>query len=155
MKIYINNFDLNILNIFIDDVISVSNLFKETESYIELFTDSGIYQIDNKFIYLLQPVDKPIIKYYNYYKDLTLIADPSYFEKELTNCINGNNHYSIQLKKEIYKMDTNTKFKLIIESILINEKYSPNNIYFECETELNINDLFNKRELIEFLSMLN
>ena len=155
MKIYINNFNLNILNILINNNIFISYLIKDTENYIELFTDSGIYQINNKAIYLLEPIDKEICKYNNYYKNLSLIVDPSYFKKQLTYCINGDNHFSRQIKREFYKINSNTKIKLVIESCLIDNKYNPNDIYFECENEIIINDLFIKQELIEFLSILN
>ena len=152
MNIYINNFDLNILNILMNNI---NYLIKDIENYIELFTDSGIYQINNKSIYLLEPIDKEISKHNNYYKNLSLIVDPSYFKKQLTYCVNGNNHFSIQIKRELYKLNSNTKIKLVIESTLIDNEYKPNDIYFECENEISINDLFIKQELIEFLSLLN
>jgi hypothetical protein len=155
MKIYINNLNLNILNVLINNNKFISFLIKHTENYIELFTDFGIYQINNKSIYLLEPVDKEISKHNNYYNKLSLIVDPSYFKKQITYCINGDNHFSIQIKREFYKINSNSKIKLVIESRLINNEYNPNDIYFECENEISINDLFIKQELIEFLSILN
>jgi hypothetical protein len=154
MKIYINNFDLNILNKLMNNIL-ISYLIKHTENYIELFTDCGIYQINNKAIYLLEPIDKKMCKYNNYYKNFSLIVDPSYLKKELIYCVNGDNHFSRQIKREFYKINSNAKIKLVIESCLIDNIYNPNDIYFECENEISINDLFVKQELIEFLSILN
>jgi hypothetical protein len=155
MKIYINNFNLNILDSLKDDIINLHDFIKETEVFIELFTDFGIYRIDNKTIYLLEPIDKDIIKYNNFYNNLTFILDSSYFEKKTINYINGNKHYSVQIKRELYKINSDSKVKLIIESQLIDNEYKPNDIYFECQNEININDLFIKQELIVFLSTLN
>ena len=104
---------------------------------------------------MLEPIDKEICKYNNYYNNLSLIVDPSYFKKELTSCVNGGNHHSKQIKREFYKINSNTKIKLVIESCLVNNKYHSYDIYFECENEISINDLFIKQELIEFLSILN
>ena len=51
MRIYINNFNLDILN-------DISELFKEhmtnSDIYIELYTNDGIYHIEEKKIYFLE-----------------------------------------------------------------------------------------------------
>jgi hypothetical protein len=44
---------------------------------------------------------------------------------------------------------------MVIKYILNEEKFIPNDIYFETEKDVDINDLFIKKEIIEFLSVLN
>lgn len=152
MKIYIDKFNINIL----EDVIDILADFKmKTIDYIELFTNEGIYEIYDKYIYELNQIDKEIVKYNNYYKNYNLIIDTSYYIKEKTNSINGIKHLSRQVSKNIYKINPTYKLKLVIENIIHNNKIKPNNIFFECDDKININDLFIKQEIIEFLSALN
>ena len=75
MKIYINNFNLDLLK-------DISDIFKEyfinSETYIKLYTNEGIYRIEDKKIYLKNPVDKDIKIYNKYFNNFTLIVDESY-----------------------------------------------------------------------------
>lgn len=154
MRLYIDNFNIEILDEY-SELLKKYDLNKSIENYIELFTDSGIYKINNNCIYLLESIDKEIIKYNNYFKNLTLISDSSEFTNNPTTYINGENHISTQIKREIYKHKLDSKMKLVIESYLNENEYKSNNIYFECKNEINIKDLFIKQEIIEFLSILN
>jgi hypothetical protein len=55
MKIYINNLNLEIINDLSD--ILQENLIK-TDNYIELYTNEGIYRIEDKTTYYLDVNDK-------------------------------------------------------------------------------------------------
>ena len=59
------------------------------------------------------------------------------------------------LLKNYYQLNNKSSVNLVIEYHCKNSKFIPNNIYFELEKTININDLFIKNELIEFLSILN
>ena len=152
MKIYINNFNLDILN-------DIADLFKDqlinTEKYIKLFTDSGIYRIDKKKINTLEQVDKDVKIYDNYYNKFSLIVDYSYFNKEQVNSILGETHISLQIIKQYYKINKNSDLQLVITYLNYNNKPTANDIYFEINKEVNINDVQIKNEIIEFLSLLN
>lgn len=152
MKIYINNLNLNILN-------ELSNKFKknliDSETYTVLYTEEGIYQIYNKAIYSLQQVDKEIKIYKNFFDEYTLIVDQSHYNKYTENSLHGNKHLPIQIKKNIYKLNNKSELKLVIEYSLENSKFVENDIYFELEKEIDINEVFIKKEIIEFLSLLN
>ena len=152
MKIYINNFNLDILN-------DVSEVFKEylikTETHIKLYTDEGIYQIDDQKICFLDTCDEDIQIINNYYKNFTVIVDPSSFNKNIVSSIHGQTHLSFQIKKKYYKMNKNSNVQMIIKYCLNDNKFVPNDIYFESDKNIDINDLFIKKEIIEFLSMLN
>lgn len=154
MRLYIDNFNIEILDEY-SKLLQRYDLNKSTENYIELFTDSGIYNINNNCIYLLEVIDREITKHKNYFNNLTLISDLSNFTKTKSSYINGEKHFSSQVKREIYKHKLDSKIKLVIESYLNDNEYNFNNIYFECINEINITDLIIKQEIIEFLSILN
>jgi hypothetical protein len=155
MKIYINNLNLDIINNIID-------IFKDylvySENLLNVYTDQGIYMINDKDVFILTPIDKDIQMFENYYKNFTLILDPSFLNKEQTTSINGETHLSIKIKKDFYKMNKKTNIQMIVEYNNNNNKVVPNDIYFEIDKNNDINDineLFIKNEIIEFLSLLN
>jgi hypothetical protein len=152
MKIYINNFNLDILN-------DIANLFKEnlfdTKTYIQLYTNENIYAIDNKNIYVLDIIDKDIKQYEKFYKNFTLIVDPSYSNKQQVNSIHGETHLSFETKKNYYKFNNNSNINLVIKFNIVDSKLLPVDIYFKIDKDIDINDIFIKKELIEFLSVLN
>jgi hypothetical protein len=152
MRIYINNFNLDILN-------DISDLFKEymtnSEIYIELYTNEGIYHIEEKKIYFLDTYDKDIKIFDNYCNNFTLISDPSFFKKSACSSIQGDTHLALQTKKNMYKIHQSSEIQMVIKYILREDSFIPNDIYFESENNVDINDLFIKKEIIDFLSILN
>ena len=152
MKIYINNLNLDILNY-------ISDLFHDklnySENYINVFTDEGIYLINDKDVFLLNSMDKDIITYEKFYKGFTLIVDPSFFKRDKVTSINGETHLSFQIKKDHYKMNKNSDIEMVIEHYFQNNKFSPNDIYFEFKKDIPIDEILVKQEIIEFLSVLN
>jgi hypothetical protein len=153
MRVYINNFNLDILN-------DISDLFKEyminSETYIRLYTNEGIYHIEGKKIFLLEPCDKDIKIFDNYYNKISLIVDTSFFNKQICTSVHGDTHLSLQTKKNTYQINPSCEIKMVIEYISNNDgKFIPNDIYFETEKDIDINDLFIKKEINEFLSVLN
>ena len=154
MKIYINNYNLNILKDIQD---TLQKEFINSENYIQLYTNEGIFRIEKNIIYSLDPVDIDIKIYERYFHDFTLIVDLSYFKKNTTKTINGNIHLSTSIKKDFYKINKQSKLQLVIENIeqINSGHYIPSDIYFELDVLTDINELFIKQEIIEFLSMLN
>lgn len=152
MKIYINNLNLDLLK-------DISELFKEylinSETYIKLYTNEGIYRIEDKKIYLLDSCDKDIKIINNYYNNFSLIIDPSFFHKHNISSIHGDKHLSFQTKKHYFKIDKKSAIQLVIKYCSNNNIFIPNDIYFETDIDIDINDPFIKKEIIEFLSVLN
>lgn len=152
MKIYINNLNLDIIN-------EISELFKEnltrTDKYIELYTNEGVYRVEDKAIYLLDITDKDIQIFEKYYNIFTLIVDASFFDKKNTSSIHGETHQSFQITENYYKLDKNSCILLVIKYNLDKTKLTPCDVYFESNKDININDVFIKKEIIEFLSVLN
>jgi len=166
MKIYIDHFNLHIL----PDIIKTLSKYKDnSEDYLQLYSPEGIYLIDQNSTMKLKPVDHDIIILKQFYKELTLIVDPSYYIIEKTNQISPE-HIIAKVKKEIYKFPNTNLIKLVIESEKVNEPesmfnflnknnsengYIPKDIYFELPNGSNIKDALVKEELIVFLSNLN
>ena len=152
MRIYINNFNLDILN-------DISDLFKEyfinSQTYIQLYTNEGIYRVEGKNIYFLDPSDKDIKIFEKYYNHFTLIYDPSFFNKYMCYSIQGDKHLALQTNIKYYKINPSSEIQMAIEYILNEDKFIPNDIYFETEKNIDINDPFIKKEINEFLSVLN
>lgn len=152
MKIYIDRFNLDILN-------NISELFKEylvtTDIYIALYTSEGIYRIEEKQTYLLDVYDKSIRSYEKYYEGFTLIVDNSYFIKNKINSVLGDTHLSFHTKELYYKLNKKSSLALVLKYTLGDSKPTPNDIYFEIDKDIDINEPFIKKEIIEFLSVLN
>ena len=152
MKIYINNFNLDLLN-------NIANKLKEninnTKIYIQLYTEQGIFTIDNKSIHKLNPIDISIIIFENYYNDFTLVVDTSYFVKEKVTSVIGITHLSFETKQIYYKINNKSDLSLVIEYHYEKNNFNPNDIYFELHKDVDLNDIFVKKEIIEFLSLLN
>jgi hypothetical protein len=152
MKIFINNFNIDILN-------DISELFKEfltnCEIYIRLYTNEGIYRVEDKKIYFLEAIDKDIKVINNYYKNYSIIVDPSFYKEYNVSSIHGDSHLSLEIKQYCYKINPASEIKLIMSYISNKGNLIPNDIYFESSKDIDINDIFIKKEIIEFLSVLN
>ena len=154
MKIYINNLNLN----FLKDIQGIlEKHYINCENYIQLYTNEGFFRIEKNNIYSLEPVDIDVKIYEKYFNDFTLIVDLSYFKKTSITCIYGNNHLSTSIKRDIYKINKQSKLQLVIENHEsdLSGHYNPSDIYFELDGNNNINELFIKQDIIEFLSLLN
>jgi hypothetical protein len=169
MKIYINHFNLDILS---DLIKNLSDYHIKSEEYIQLYSTDGIYMIDQGSTIKMNPIDHDIIILNNFYKNFTLIVDPSFYIAEKTSQIPPE-HVTTKLKREIFSINknNNTKhIKLIIETEIKNEsdeafyflnKINTENdvkykdIFFEMPNDTNVNDALVKKEIIEFLSLLN
>jgi hypothetical protein len=152
MKIYIDKFNLDILN-------NISELFKEylvnTDIYITLYTSEGIYRIEDKHSYLLDVCDKNIRSYEKYYENFTLIVDASHFIKNKVNSVIGDTHLSFHTKELYYKLNKKSSIALVLKYNLGDNKHISEDIYFEIDKDIDINEPFIKKEIIEFLSVLN
>ena len=65
------------------------------------------------------------------------------------------NHFSKKINKRFFSLNRETKIQLIIESLILDDFTQPYDIYFEIDENINIMDNLIKKEIIEFLSLLN
>jgi hypothetical protein len=158
MKIYINNFNIDLLDSIIKQL---DDNYVGSETYIQIYSTDGVYQINEKNITKLKPNDKSIKIFEKYYENFTLIVDESYYTKEIMNCLNPE-HTSTNVKRCFFKINKTSFLNLVVEGIeSINfskkNKYNINSsdIYFEISDSIDINDALVKKEIIVFLSLLN
>jgi hypothetical protein len=162
MKIFINHLNLDALPELLK---SLNNNYINSETYIQIYSSDGIYEINNSLSKKLIPIDSDIKILENYHENFTLIVDESYYGMEEVFQIN-NDHISRKMKKCFFELNKNSKIKLVIEGEVLDDKHfykrisneygiAPNDIYFELPEKTNINDALVKNELIVFLSLLN
>ena len=162
MKIYINHLNLDALPELLK---SLNNKYINSETYIQIYSSDGIYETNNSSSKKLIPTDNDIQILENYHENFTLLVDTSYYVVEEVFQIN-NEHISRKIKRCFFKLNKNSKIKLVIEGEALDDKHfykrisneygiSPNDIYFDLPENTNINDALVKNELIEFLSCLN
>jgi hypothetical protein len=161
MKIYINNFNVQILDKIVK---KLNEQYVSSETYIKIYSIDGIYQINEKNTNKQIVHDTNVKIYENFYEDFTLIVDNSYCELESVNQIHPDN-ISTCIKRNFFKIDSNYNLQLVIEGIFLDDMISPinsknnnikhNDIYFELPNNTDINDALVKKEIIVFLSLLN
>ena len=162
MKIYINHLNLDALPELLK---TLNNNYINSETYIQIYSSDGIYEINNTSSKKLMPIDNDIQILENYHENFTLLVDPSCYGVEEVFQIN-NDHISIKMKRCFFEFNKNSKIKLVIEGEVLDDKHfykrisneygiAPNDIYFELPEKTNITDALVKKELIVFLSCLN
>jgi hypothetical protein len=154
MKIYIENFNLTILN---EIEKAFHDVLVNSDAIIDVYTNEGIFNIEGNNSFILDPQDKEVKIIKNYFDNYNLIIDYSYFKKTKINSIYGNKHITKKIIRNYYKLNKHSKISLVIdiEENIDNNELIPNDIYFQCNEDININELFIKQEIIEFLSALN
>lgn len=164
MKLYINNLNINILGKLMN---SLDKYFAFATNFIQIYSTDGIYQVDEKIVHKLTYIDADVEFINNYYNQFSLIKDDTHCTKEPTTYINPS-HISITIKQYCYKFVPTSNLKLIIEgnvndknsskiknSLSQYDNISPDNLYFELPDNTDINNHYIKKEIIEFLSLLN
>ena len=127
MKIYINNFNIDILPSIIK---SLTEYYINSETYIQIYSEDGIFQINDTSTKKQNITDKEIQIFKEYYENFTLIADPSYYTLEQTYNI-PSEHLSTTVKRCFFTPDKNSIFKLVIEGNILeeNNKNNKNSMY--------------------------
>jgi hypothetical protein len=166
MKIYINNFNIDLLPNIMNNI---KEQYIDSETYIQIYAIDGIYQVNNNIIKKLNVTDNDIKMYKNYFENFTLIGDPSYYTTEEVNKI-PLDHISTKVKRCFFQINKKSDIKLVIEGTVIEEtlfakktatnsntdyNINPTDIYFEITDNIDINDALIKKEIIVFLSLLN
>jgi hypothetical protein len=161
MRIFIDHFNLDALPAILS---KLSDHLVKTETYTQVYSIDGVYRIDSTKITKLTAVDSNIEILKDYYSPFTLIVDRSYFTEETSNVIDPY-HIFTKINRSIFEINKNSNIKLVIEGMYVEDhnifhksdsfNMVPNNIYFEGANNLDITDALVKKELIEFLSLLN
>ena len=144
MKIYIKNINLNYIDL---DNINIKNLSMTSNIYNYIYSDSGIFLIQNNYICKLIPNDIPCeIESFN---NIDFMVDYSnyIFRKDIYNI--PYNHIVHSIEKIQYRYNTDSQVSLILEKI----KDKITDIYFES-SEKKLSTIL-KGEIIKYLSLFN
>lgn len=164
MRVYINQLNIELSPQFAS---MFQSYFQKKYSYMEVFTDEARYHIDSKHVHRVEVLDKEIVSYPGFYKNVTLVVDHSTYTKQRTSSVCGQQHVAHTVCNYVYRMPSHTHIQLVIQYRQQGIKETPWDIYFEVldinlkkgkdqqlVTKRDIDDLFVKNELIEFLSHL-
>jgi DNA polymerase elongation subunit (family B) len=149
MKIYIENYNINKLankmTLFVN-----GNYYSETKNELFIYSDDGFFKIDDKNILKINVISDKV----NRTQSKGLIIDESKIMYETCNYIPFN-HVSEKVTKFIYKINSKSKLKLVIEGFYEENIFLPKDFYFETNIEEKICNPIIKDDLNEFLSLLN
>jgi hypothetical protein len=180
MKVYVLNYDLNKISNAVSELLKLT---KTASEGIEIYSTEGIFYIDNNNTYKLLYTDKNITKLQNYYEQLELVIDKSVITREITSQLPPK-HLANPIKTFVFKKDPQSKIKLVIignnsfnniNNINSNTMNNSNNMntpfmekkfnkdlqviisdfYMDVPDDIDLNNIFIKEEISEFLSMLN
>ena len=151
MKIYIDNYNIDNLSKKLKGLNGY--LINKTNS-IEIYSDEGIYLVDENNIYNITYLDRPIQKI-NYTDDVEMSIDLSTTNSIIVNQLPSDN-IILKLATYTYKICPRSKVKLIINFTLNkNMEYKPYNFYFDVLDDIDINGPIFKEDINVFLFHLN
>jgi len=161
MRIYVE--DINPKKITYNKLISLQEFYLSKKDVLEIFSEKGMYLVENSKIWRLFPTNEKIVKFVDANNNLTFLVDESNIEKIPSSQL-PIEHECVETTIFIYHMKN---VRLIIEgfykkTIAISgnvDKYYNfvvTNFYFEPKNEnFKIDNPFLKNEINVFLSMLN
>jgi len=151
MKIYINNYNIDNLSKKLKGLNEY--LINKTNS-IEIYSDEGIYLVDENNIYNITYLDRPIQKI-NYTDSIEMSIDLSTTNSIIVNQLPSDN-IILKLATYTYKICPRSKVKLIVNFTLNkNMEYKPYNFYFDVSDDIDINGPIFKEDINVFLFHLN
>lgn len=158
MKLYIDEYNpLNLKNKFND----LDNYFIKSSKYIEIYADTGIYHINDNYIYKRLIIEDNVE--YTKSHNIKFIIDKSKYMNQIINNISLN-HINFTIYNFEYMIHPKSQVRFIVEGKydyidyekIIDNKYylfTPTNFYFEMD-KIN-NDIFLNNDINVFLSLLN
>ena len=156
MKIYIENYNIENLS---KKMKGLNKYLTNKTNVIEVYSDEGIFAIDQQNIYKVNYLDKPIKKG-KYISDTSavfnMIIDTTETTKAIVNQLPPDN-VILKTETQVYQINATSKTKLVIISTLnkaINE-YKPYDFYFDVSNDIDINSPIFKEDINVFLFHLN
>lgn len=156
MKIYIENYNIENLS---KKMKGLNKYLTNKTNVIEVYSDEGIFVIDQQNIYKVDYLDKPIKKG-KYISDTSavfnMIIDTTETTKAIVNQMPPDN-VIIKTETQVYQINASSKTKLVVISTLnkaVNE-YKPCDFYFDVSNDIDINSQIFKEDINVFLFHLN
>ena len=156
MKIYIDNYNIDDLP---KKMKNLSKHLMNKTNTIEVYSDEGIFVIDQQNIYKVAHLDKPI-KNVKYINETNTIFDMMIDSSETTSTIVNQlppDNVIMKTETQVYQTSPTSKVKLVIISLLnrqLNE-YKPHDFYFDVSNDIDINSPIFKEDINVFLFHLN
>jgi hypothetical protein len=148
MKVFVNNFSVDKL---VNQVQSLDKYFKGTKTHTVVYSDDGMYVLQNNKIYKSVIVDVETTKCMTL-GDFELIGDETTMTLEETHQIPPN-HIMLQSTLFYYSQSPKANVQLVIEGDSKNTSFTPTDFYFEVSGD--IDNYLIKEELNIFLSQLS
>lgn len=156
MKIYIDNYNITNLS---KKMKGLNKYLTNKTNTIDVYSDEGIFSVDQQNIYKITYLDKPVkkVKYIN--EDSTIFDLAIDLSEVTSSIVNQLPHDNLIMKTEthVYQTSATSKVKLVIISLLnkqINE-YKPHDFYFDVSNDIHINSPIFKEDINVFLFHLN
>ena len=156
MKIYIENYNIENLS---KKMKGLNKYLTNKTNVIEVYSDEGIFVIDQQNIYNVDYLDKPI-KNGKYISEtgtvFNMIIDTSETTRTIVNQLPPDN-VIMKTETHVYEINASSKTKLVVISTLnkaINE-YKPYDFYFDVSNDIDINSPIFKEDINVFLFHLN
>jgi hypothetical protein len=156
MKIYIENYNIENLS---KKMKGLNKYLTNKTNVIEVYSDEGIFVIDQQNIYKVDYLDKPI-KNGKYISDtgavFNMMIDTTETTKAIMNQLPPDN-VIMKTETQVYQINATSKTKLVVISTLnkaINE-YKPYDFYFDVSNDIDINSPIFKEDINVFLFHLN
>ena len=155
MKIYIDNYNIKNLS---KKIKSLNEYLTNKTNVIDVYSDEGIFSIDQKNIYKITYLDKPLkkVKYTNENNTFDMIIDSTETISTLANQLPYDN-VILKTETRVYQLFDKSKVQLVINLTLnknINE-YEPTDFYFNVSDDIDINSPIFKEDINVFLFHLN
>ena len=156
MKIYIENYNIENLS---KKMKGLNKYLTNKTNVVEVYSDEGIFVIDQQNIYKVDYLDKPIKKG-KYISEtsvaINMMIDTSETSRTIVNQLPPDN-VILKTETQVYQINATSKTKLIVISTLnkaVNE-YKPHDFYFDVSNDIDINSPIFKEDINVFLFHLN
>ena len=156
MKIYIENYNIENLS---KKMKGLNKYLTNKTNVVEVYSDEGIFVIDQQNIFRVDYLDKPIKKG-KYISEtgavFNMLIDTSETTKTIVNQLPPDN-VILKTETQVYQINATSKTKMVINLTLnkdVNE-YKPYDFYFDVSNDIDINSLIFKEDINVFLFHLN
>ena len=156
MKIYIDNYSITNLS---KKMKGLNKYLTNKTNTIEVYSDEGIFSVDQQNIHNITYLDKPVkkVKYINETNTIfDLTIDTSETTSSIVNQLPPDN-LIMKTETQVYQTSAASKVKLVIVLLLnrqLNE-YKPHDFYFDVSNDIDINSPIFKEDINVFLFHLN
>ena len=156
MKIYIDNYSITNLS---KKMKGLNKYLTNKTNTIDVYSDEGIFSVDQQNIYKITYLDKPVKKAKYINEDNTIfdfLIDSSETTSSIVNQLPQDN-LVMKTETQVYQTNATSKVKLVIISLVnkqLNE-YKPHDFYFDVSNDIHINSPIFKEDINVFLFHLN